>query len=111
MHYEDATKFLIERLRAQPGILLKDPSQTEWDVYVPRAVQIFLQEENPEDRNLYNIENCRNQKYQRFLMPGADLNPHKGCPLGDFKSLRHVKNSLDFSLRDTKVCKFLCKFH
>ena len=64
MHYEDATKFLIERLRAQPGIFLKDPGQTEWDVYVPRAVQIFLQEENPEDRNLYNIENCRNQKYQ-----------------------------------------------
>jgi hypothetical protein len=62
MHHEDAIKFLIERLKEKQDAFLADPSRTEFDVYIPRAVQIFLFEQTG-DRNFFNLENCRLEKH------------------------------------------------
>jgi hypothetical protein len=45
MHYEDAITFLIEKLKAQPGVF-NDGKPSEFDVYIPRVVVLFLLEQD-----------------------------------------------------------------
>src|SRR5260221_9071101 len=58
MHYEDALKFVIARLTVDPEIFVGD-NRAEADVWIPRAVQLFLTQENPDNPNFHRPEYCQ----------------------------------------------------
>lgn len=58
MHYEDALKFVIARLTVDPKVFVGD-NRAEADVWIPRAVQLFLAQENPDNPNFYRLEYCQ----------------------------------------------------
>jgi hypothetical protein len=54
MHYEDAIKFLIENIAANPDIFADASRPPNFDVFIPRTVTIFLREQTPRDARLPN---------------------------------------------------------
>jgi hypothetical protein len=103
MHYEDAIKFLIERLRTQPDGFLKNQNETEFDVYIPRVVQLFLFEQT-EDRNFFNnLDNCRLEKHWptwvAFYDAGAEL-----CRRGIFRLGRRLAKGFGRQAYELEEC-------
>jgi hypothetical protein len=59
MHHEDALKFMAAKISADPKFFIADSSRTEIDVWIPRAVQLFLSQENPGNPKFNNLEYCQ----------------------------------------------------
>jgi hypothetical protein len=87
MHYEDAIKFLIERLKEKPDAFYAD-SRTEFDVYIPRAVTVFLFEQTG-DRNLFNLERCREETHRPTWIAFYDA-ASELCRRGIFRQGRRL---------------------
>jgi hypothetical protein len=54
MHYEDAIRFLIERLAANRNIFVDGNRPPNFDIFIPNVITIFLREQNPQDARLFN---------------------------------------------------------
>jgi hypothetical protein len=65
MRYEDALKFLVERLAAQPNAFFENlNSPQDLDVWLPRAVIAFVAETEGKDASLLLIEALRTNEYR-----------------------------------------------
>lgn len=64
MHYEDAIKFLLEKLKANPRAFANLSGQPVlFDVWVPTASLLFAREADPTDARLFNPEAIREERY------------------------------------------------
>lgn len=85
MHYEDALKFMVARLSADPKCFVGDqPGVT--DVQIFRAVQLFLVQETG-NRDFHNLEHCQRDEFNdvwiAFYDAAAELCRRGILRLGD----------------------------
>lgn len=86
MHHEDALKFMVAQLSADPKCFVGDQPE-ETDVLIPRAVSLFLVQENAGNRAFYNPEHCQRAEFNdvwiAFYDAAAELCRRGVLRLGD----------------------------